>query len=768
MAFWWSQKPRRDAQRTAPQLDVSSRITSDADGFSAITHDPRDPDAHERCSGCKKIQNLLEWNKRYAVLPPRPVDFHNTYAGLDKCGLKCITCRVFRQALLLEGVITDHASVLQHYGGAVSAQLEPSTADGGFAIRIRVEDDGRTRRAPEDEHKGGEDKVHLATALVRCSPTWTSKEESLYSPMRLAKNPGDPATYREVRHWLLECERNVDCGNLAYSDRKPTRLLHVLSDSLVQLVDGNRLEGEAGDPRKQSPRYAALSYCWGFEPAKHTGAAGELSAEEAKTVQAAKTLRANLESRYRPFETKTLPATVRDAVAITRNLNGDGLDLRYLWVDTLCIVQDDGDDKTVEIQRMQEVYGNAAVTICATGTAKATQPLLAGSRLAWSKTVERCRIGNSWITVNPTPLAEVRLRSPLALRGWTLQEEHLSPRRLFWSGQQLSWACGCGEYVERGAPCSSLASSSSSSRSPAPALSPSSLPPSPGHFLVACRESEDGSELSAAWHAVVDSYTARSLSDPSDRFNALAGLATRYLDALSGHDAYMAGLWRSTFAQDLLWRVSRPANTADMARHLSSDTAAPSWSWASLPVGLAVRMSRNVQMRARIELIRDPELDEAQDAAGSSFAVARGASVRRICVKAPLRKLWGSESRRRPWQDVRVPFSDCGGGVDKFRFANPGEDVHAADGGTARLMAYEARKKETVAELDYVDTAVAVAEGRLEDVYCLAISERDMLLLSRRPSSDPGGGPFRRIGVAFGYRKDFFRTHGEPTTVEIE
>ncbi|KAK2038512.1 hypothetical protein LZ31DRAFT_559547 [Colletotrichum somersetense] len=225
MAFWRSQKPGRDAQITTPLLDTRSRITSDADGFSAITYNSGDPDAHERCSGCNKIQNLLEWKKRYAALPPRPVDFHNTYASLDKCALKCINCRVFRQALLLEGVTTNHASVLQHYGGAVSAQLEPSPADGGFAIRIRVWDDERTRRAPEYDLKGGEEKVQLAMALVRCSPNWTSKEESLYSPMRLAKNPGDPAIYREVRDWLLECERKIDCDNLAYLDRKPTRLL---------------------------------------------------------------------------------------------------------------------------------------------------------------------------------------------------------------------------------------------------------------------------------------------------------------------------------------------------------------------------------------------------------------------------------------------------------------------------------------------------------------------------------------------------------------
>ncbi|GKT89208.1 HET-domain-containing protein [Colletotrichum tofieldiae] len=771
MAFWRRQKPGGDALQTPLK---SNRSTSDS--LSAITHSG-DLDAQKRCKGCKRIQYLLEWKKRYTILPPQPVDFHNTYADLDKCALKCVTCRVFRQALLLEDVTTDHVNVLQHKGGAVSAQLEPSPDDGGFAIRIRVRDDSRPQRASEDGQKTSKEEVYIASAVVRCSSNWSSKEESQYPPMRLAKDPSDPAIYCEVRAWLLKCERNIDCGNLAYSDRRPTRLLRILSDSHVQLVDSSRLEDEAGQPPKPSPRYAALSYCWGFEPAEQTGADGELSAEEAKTVQAAKTLRTNLENRYQPFNIKTLPATVRDAVTITWNLNGDGLDLLYLWVDTLCIIQDDADDKAIEIQRMQEVYGNATVTICATATAKATQPLLSETRLAWSNTVERCRIGASWLTVSPTPLAKLRSRSPLALRGWTLQEEHLSPRRLFWSGQQLSWACGCGEYVERGA--------SYSSRSSVPASTAATLPlsssPLPRHFLVTCREPKDETELCLAWHDMVESYTARGLSELSDRFNALAGLATRYLDAMSGDNEYMAGLWQATFAQDLLWRVARPATTTTTALPPSSDTAAPSWSWASLPIGLAVVMSRKVEMRAKMDLLRDPEIREAQAAAaaGSSDAVARGASVHRICVKAPLRKLWGSKSQRCAWQDVHAPFHDCGSSGatnDKFRFADPSKAVHAADSSTARLMAYEAHKRETVAELDYVETAVAIAEGRLEDVYCLAISEQDMLLLSCRPCPTPGmaegltmgAGLFQRIGVAFGYRRDFFKKHEEPAIVDIE
>ncbi|KAK1708704.1 heterokaryon incompatibility protein-domain-containing protein, partial [Colletotrichum acutatum] len=298
--------------------------------------------------------------------------------------------------------------------------------------------------------------------------------------------------------------------------------------------------------------YAALSYCWGT---------GTFSEDENELVEQGQTLKANLESRYQPFDTENLPGTVRDAIKITRRLSDpeSGLELCLLWVDSLCIIQDDVQDKEVEIHHMQEVYGNAAVTICATMTTKATQPLLM-PRLAWSKQVKPCRIDTSWLTVNPTAPAGLRSRTPLSLRAWTLQEEHLSPRLLFWGGQQFSWACGRGEYVEE--------------------TSSNSVQPPTTHvrkFLAECRTSEP-EELWRAWNAIVESYTARSLSNPADRFDALAGLATRYLAAISAYNEYMAGLWRATFAQDLLWHVSK-ASGPDVG--CPGTAGAPSWSWVS-------------------------------------------------------------------------------------------------------------------------------------------------------------------------------------------
>lgn len=357
---------------------------------------------------------------------------------------------------------------------------------------------------------------------------------------------------------------------MAYLNRKPTRLLRILSDFQVQLVNSSDEASHKG------LRYAALSYCWGFAPPKDTamtGNPGELTRDEERMVGQGRTLRKNMESRYCELF----------AIKITRRLDDpqNGLELRYFCVDTLCIIQDDDQDKKVEIQRMYEVYGNVAVTICATGTAKATQPLLSAT-----------------------------------MAGHTA-----------------------------------------------------------GNFLATCRAPE-ASELCLAWHDMVESYTARSLTNPDDHFHALAGLATRYLAATEGNK-YIAGLWRDTFVQDLLWRVSQPARPSGLLTHQSrTAAAAPSWSWASLPIGLAVQMSHKFEMRAKIALL-DHETQDGYDGTaclvvapsgescedGHSAAVAEGGKVRRFRLQAPLRKLWRPGSQRRAWYQVCVHVE----GVEKFQ-----------------------------------------------------------------------------------------------------
>jgi hypothetical protein len=87
--------------------------------------------------------------------------------------------------------------------------------------------------------------------------------------------------------------------------------------------------------------YAALSYCWGGSSVLIT-------------------TRATCTDRLAGINFGHLPKTIQEGVVITQNLG-----IRYLWVDSLCIVQDDADDCAGEAAKMKSVYANSLVTICA-------------------------------------------------------------------------------------------------------------------------------------------------------------------------------------------------------------------------------------------------------------------------------------------------------------------------------------------------------------------------------------------------------------------
>lgn len=87
--------------------------------------------------------------------------------------------------------------------------------------------------------------------------------------------------------------------------------------------------------------YIALSYVWGED-------------------QAHKTTKGNLSAYEQGIDLSCLPATIHDAIYVTHMLG-----FRWLWVDSLCILQDSDEDKAHEIGRMHLIYRYAHVTIMA-------------------------------------------------------------------------------------------------------------------------------------------------------------------------------------------------------------------------------------------------------------------------------------------------------------------------------------------------------------------------------------------------------------------
>lgn len=239
-----------------------------------------------------------------------------------------------------------------------------------------------------------------------CSETTSNK---WHLPL-LGTVPPDPRPEdyaRQAKRWLDAClTAHVDCCSPPVQEL-PTRVIDV----------GNELD----DPRlfETAPGaqgiYCTLSYCWG----------------QTRTFT---TTLSTFEDRKKGFGIDELPATIRDAVVLAR-----GLGIRYLWVDSLCIIQDSSSDWEYEAARMCSVYNQAAITFAAIDSpASETGLFIAGSdrRLVkldeqWGPIYARMHSHSAPDDHRSLPRDEITSRV-LNTRGWCLQELALSSRILWY------------------------------------------------------------------------------------------------------------------------------------------------------------------------------------------------------------------------------------------------------------------------------------------------------------------------------------------------
>jgi hypothetical protein len=198
------------------------------------------------------------------------------------------------------------------------------------------------------------------------------------------------------------------------------------------------------------------------------------------------------------------------------------LGLRYLWIDSLCIVQDDEDDKLTEIRKMADIYSGSAVTIAAARARSCHEGFLHEQRLpdllcnSTFRLRYRCFDGE----IGEVFLSEYddldEYLEPLEERAWTLQERVLSPRVLSFGSRKTRWKClrqaeidgGMSMSVERGNPWD-------------PELDGVFFPTNP-----ADPEPLLGNFHASQWRKMSVDYSRRNLSVPGDKLLGIAGLAT--------------------------------------------------------------------------------------------------------------------------------------------------------------------------------------------------------------------------------------------------
>jgi hypothetical protein len=382
-----------------------------------------------------------------------------------------------------------------------------------------------------------------------------------------------------ARGWINTClQEHTACrdfqANTVDQTERPTRVLEIVSEQLVRLKC---------DMATSEYNYLALSHMW-----------GKNQKYQIRLVQ----------SKLQDFQANIpwdqLSDIYREAIRITRELG-----YRYLWIDSLCIIQDSSDDWDYESRRMSIVYGNCVCNIAylfPPGGAPRPRddPRTWNPCIIQLATTSQCGAyvrhpSDQWRLAIPEEKQDWLIQRdwPLFSRAWTFQEYLLAPRTLLYGHKNLMFQCSKLFYDELLGPVAEGIHTSTKGRDmcktryfPAVQSVPDSLSSLPSlRFLL-------------AWTSLLDEYRARNLTFTSDRVVAFAGIAASYhtLSSLT----YLAGLWWEYVPLSLLWFVE-PKLPALIRMHYPEHprgegidytdeitepgvATAPSWSWFSAPI----------------------------------------------------------------------------------------------------------------------------------------------------------------------------------------
>lgn len=423
-----------------------------------------------------------------------------------------------------------------------------------------------------------------------------------------------PIDFEEVKRWLATChhDHGVACDSASkYSFvKRPGRLL-VIDVEDKQLVD-----------LPQGAQYAALSYVWGGVQLVH------LNAKNKRHLMKRKGL-------LRPEYVDLVPATIWDAIDVTKAIG-----VRHLWIDSLCIQQDDPAETKHQISTMQNIFGSAYCTIIAGqgtsassglyGTPFRPREIRYGLKMVEdsSETPVSRLIGpgmmlglvalnkdgpDQWdINQQDDALPEITELEGTKWnsRAWTYQEAQLSSRALVFHDNQVFWHCNKATWCERllGRKINSRAHATDARYAKLDNLT------SNPHFRNSWEQHDshieirrDGRTMAVASEAfllykdLVTAYTPRDIGNIYDKLSAFDGIGKvleRCLDS-----QLLFGLPESLLDLALLWH---PRTTLTKV----SGPGFPSWSWSGWQGAVEFYEQHGVSAGARRDLHDDESRPE--------------------------------------------------------------------------------------------------------------------------------------------------------------
>ncbi|CAM1503309.1 Fc.00g080850.m01.CDS01 [Cosmosporella sp. VM-42] len=481
----------------------------------------------------------------------------------------------------------------------------------------------------------------------------------------LGASDQDDVVFGVVKNWLTECTKDhSECNQKRQTSWKPTRLLHLGTEpemTTVRLVDGKDVPGGAA--------YLTLSHCWGDNvPLRLTGGS------------------------YARFKSdipiEDLPKTFLDACKVTRKLNYE-----YLWIDSLCIVQDDPEDWAIEAGRMSSVYGNCFLNIAATAANDVHEGLFDSNeerdQSSWLPALihrsQGGKFSGDYYVCNYRDWWAQLGNAPLNRRAWVFQERMLAPRVLHLGLEQVAFECLTMSVCERLPDGDFTHACGQQGR----AGSTVKL------FISSSRKGKDTPnipDILAQWNEVVRNYSQGQLSVYTDKMVALSGIADpfllafrRYLsESIEGpeqrtegagdgdgdgdgndsnpeakgkevaasstpsRDLFLAGLWRPNMEMQLAWRATSEVQSHQLIGNAPPGYGqrpptyvAPSWSWCSINAVLVEPQKANPfnislaeVLDAKINPI--PELKAGEEDNGLKYCCAPGSYLSLRCSLVPV------------------------------------------------------------------------------------------------------------------------------------
>ncbi|OOF94952.1 hypothetical protein ASPCADRAFT_507815 [Aspergillus carbonarius ITEM 5010] len=349
-----------------------------------------------------------------------------------------------------------------------------------------------------------------------------------------------------IRHWLKTCmEEHKQCS-MNPKTSLPRRVIDIGCSDADKVSLYQPKLADAWSP------YVAVSYCWGTE--------GNLM-----------TTKENIDIHRQHIEWKLIPCTLQEAISLTRRLG-----IRYIWIDALCIIQNDGEDWNREAVKMGDYYQSAQLVVAAARSPNAKSGLFGprlrvpysyeGGHMPTTFTSKELNVSTwlgrpkyqvyvrealheygGWYTELDDPRA-----NPLSSRGWALQERLLSTRIVHLAAPEMVWECKEAGWCEcdKGLPTSRLATAEKDIHIP-----------------------------QVEWTATVEEYSRRSFTCLQDKLVALDGIAQRYRGPDSAQ--YLFGLWERYLADQLGWSAQYGGNWSLPLTANKDIILCPSWSWIS-------------------------------------------------------------------------------------------------------------------------------------------------------------------------------------------